>query len=90
MGSIGLLQTNTATYALKTDLEKENEQLFDDKEANCLDNCAYKIFASEKIMRAYIPTKLSELKLTQKDLEKRLNNPNEERGPYFMKSMDSP
>ena len=55
-----------------------------------MDNCAYKIFASEKIMRAYIPTKLSELKLTQKDLEKRLNNPNEERGPYFMKSMESP
>ena len=57
--------------------------MFSDREATCVDNCAYKIFATDKVMRAYLPTRLGELKLTQKDLEHRLNNPNEEHGPYF-------
>ena len=41
-------------------------------------------------MRAYLPTRFSELKLTQSELLKRLNNPNEEHGPYFVrKEQDS-
>ena len=50
-----------------------------------MDNCAYKVFATEKVMRAYLPTRFSELKLTQSELLKRLNNPNEEHGPYFLR-----
>ena len=60
-------------------------QLFNERESTCVDNCAYKVFATDKVMRAYLPTRFAELKLNQKELENRLNNPNEEHGPYFYK-----
>ena len=73
------------SYALKADLNGEDnqKQLYTEKEANCLDNCVYKVFSSEKIMRAYLPTRLAELKLTESELQKRINNPNKDIGPYF-------
>ena len=71
------------TWDLKADLESEEKQLYSQGEATCLDNCVYKVFSSEKLMRAYLPTRMAELKLTQGELERRINNPNKEHGPYF-------
>ena len=66
-------------------MDAEGKELFNENEVSCLDNCVYKVFSTEKVMRAYLPTRLMELKLTSQGLEKRLNTPNEERGPYFMR-----
>ena len=40
---------------------------------------------TEQVMRAYLPTRLASLSLTQTEIESRLNNPNKARGPYFYK-----
>ena len=74
------------TYALKDDsLNAEDKPLYNEAETKCLDNCVYKVFASEKLMRAYLPSRLQSLKLTENELNKRVNNPNRELGPYFYK-----
>ena len=49
------------TYELKADLEKEREHLFSASEVQCADSCAYKMFASEKVMRAYLPNRIAGL-----------------------------
>mmetsp|Transcript_24063 Transcript_24063/g.29903 ORF Transcript_24063/g.29903 Transcript_24063/m.29903 type:complete len:100 (-) Transcript_24063:62-361(-) len=82
---LGVMQVRSNVYALKTDLEAEGKELYSEKESTCLDNCVYKVFATDKAMRAYLPTRLMELKLSTSELEKRLNNPNEEHGPYFLR-----
>ena len=43
------------------------------------------MFSTDRVLRAYLPTRLGELKINQTDLTKRLNNPNQESGPYFLK-----
>lgn len=84
MDSIGLDQReDNQGFVLKANLDSEAKDLFSDAEVECLDNCALKVFSTEKLMRAYIPNRLSGLKLTQTELERRINNPNDERGPYF-------
>ena len=85
LDSIGLVALRNGSYQLKADLAQEEMQLFNERESTCVDNCAYKVFATDKVMRAYLPTRFAELKLNQKELENRLNNPNEEHGPYFYK-----
>ena len=83
-GSIGVKQVRENVYQLKTELGGDGD-LFSESEATCLDNCAYKLFATDKVTRAYLPTRLMELKVTSQELEKRLNNPNQEHGPYFLR-----
>ena len=83
--SLGLAEVRSGIYDLKADLEAEEKQLFNAKEASCLDNCSYKMFASDKILRAYMPTRFASLKLNENELTKRLNNPNKEIGPYFLR-----
>ena len=61
MGSIGLQELKNRTYELKADLEKEKEHMFSISEVKCADNCAYKMFASEKVMRAYLPNRMAGL-----------------------------
>ena len=85
MSSIGVTELRGNAWELKANLQQEEKELFSDKESNCLDNCVYKVFASEKVMKAYLPTRFRELKLNQSELGKRLNNPNQEHGPYFLK-----
>ena len=81
--SIGLATLRDGGFELKADLEREREQLFNKQEADCVDNCVYKLFATERVMRAYLPTRMNKVKVNQSQLEKRINNPNEEHGPYF-------
>ena len=79
------LQSSLGLKTFQMAQSENPDVLFNDKEAECLDNCVYKVFATEKVMRAYLPTRLNEVRMTAQDLEKRLNNPNEERGPYFLR-----
>ena len=83
--SIGLKQIGDSHFCLKANLEAEEKLLFNEKETICLDNCVFKVFATEKVMRAYLPTRLMSLRLTQSEITHRLNTPNEERGPYFLR-----
>ena len=58
VNSIGLKELQGSNnWELKADLKKEEKTLFNEKETNCIDNCIYKVFSSEKVMRAYLPTR---------------------------------
>ena len=87
--SIGLVDPqNNGTFALKADQRKHSGKdktgdFFSPAEATCIENCSYKLFITEQVMRAYLPTRMADLSLTQSELESRLNNPNKEQGPYF-------
>ena len=60
-GSLGLTQLKNGAYELKSE---ETAETFSEAEVKCADNCAYKMFSSEKVMRAYLPTRMAGLKLT--------------------------
>ena len=64
MDSIGLVALRNGGYELKADLAQEEKQLFSEREATCIDNCVYKVFATDKVMRAYLPNRFAEVKLT--------------------------
>ena len=57
--------------------------MFTELEAQCVDNCVRKIFASTKVLRAYLPLRLKEGKITEREIERRLNNPTDSYGVYF-------
>ena len=63
-----MAQLRTGGYELKADLEQEEKALFNEKEANCVDNCVYKVFATDRVMRAYLPTRFNQVKVTQAEL----------------------
>jgi hypothetical protein len=66
-------------------IPSENETLFSKSEATCIDNCANKVFGSDKVLRAYLPLRLKQAGgLSMKEIEKRMNNPTDEYGPYFL------
>jgi hypothetical protein len=61
--------------------------MFSEKEATCSDNCIKKTFSSDRLLKSYIPFRLKQGgELTEKNLEKRLNNPTDAYGPYFYAS----
>ena len=49
----------------------------------CLSNCTTKLFTTERMLRAYLPSRIGGLKLTENELKKRLNNPTDGVGPYY-------
>ena len=55
--------------------------MLDEKEDKCLNNCVEKLYVTEKLLKTYVPTKFS--RLTQRDIEHRLNNPTDSYGTYF-------
>jgi len=66
--------------------------LFTDTETTCVDNCIQKVFDTEKVLRRYLPFKMTKANeranLTVKEMEKRLNNPTDAYGPYFEKTQE--
>ena len=69
MNSIGLAALKNGTFELKADVKKEEANLFTDEEASCIDNCAYKVFTTDKVMRAYLPSRFAGLKINQNEME---------------------
>jgi hypothetical protein len=61
-----------------------NDLQFNESESTCIDNCAAKVFGSDKVLRSYLPFLLVQAKgLSSTEIEKRMNNPTDEYGPYF-------
>ena len=63
-----------------------------ESEADCMTNCALKMFISTRAMAGYIPKRMSAAgkngnPLTQSELARRLDDPNAEIGAYFKHEM---
>ena len=82
MTSIGLKKNLDGTVNPFSD-PNENE-MFNESETKCLKNCASKLFTTENIFRNSLNSRIHTNQLTKEDLWKRINNPTDSIGPYFL------
>eukprot|EP00347_Sterkiella_histriomuscorum_P002694 403367167 len=61
--------------------QEQQVEILSGREQECVSNCIEKMFISEKLLKTYLPQKFA--KITQKDIEHRLNNPTDSYGKYF-------
>jgi hypothetical protein len=59
--------------------------MFTETEAQCVENCTSKLYGSDKLLKSYLPARVRQSgNMTLKELERRLENPTDVTGPYFL------
>ena len=63
--------------------EMSAEELFSDKEMECIENCIIKFFITGPTLLSEVSTLMARQELTEHSIKERLNNPSKRNGPYF-------